>query len=259
MSAQFGATYAAHYDEIYRGKQYAGECDLVEELFRREAAAPVHTVLDLGCGTGSHTVELARRGYRVTGVDRSPAMLAEARRKAAGLAAASLPRFVEADLRGFRAGERFDAVLMMFAVLGYQVTDDDLADALATVAAHLAPSGLFAADLWYGPAVEAIGPSARASVVRREEGGELRRVVSGSLVPGRRVCRVAIELELDRGGARELVEREVHEMRYFDRAELAARLAAAGLELRRLAAFPTLDREPDESTWNVLAVARAAL
>ncbi|MCM2270717.1 MAG: hypothetical protein NDJ75_11490, partial [Thermoanaerobaculia bacterium] len=73
----------------------------------------------------------------------------------------------------------------------------------------------------------------------------------------RRVCDVAIELVAVGDEARESRTREVHRMRYFDRDELAERLATADLELVRLGAFPDPQRPPDASTWNVLGVARA--
>jgi SAM-dependent methyltransferase len=257
MSAIFGAGYAGAYDRIYGEKEYERECDLLAELFRTHAGQPVRSVLDLGCGTGSHAVRLAERGFRVVGVDASGAMLARAREKARAPGAGAALAFVESDVRGFRSPETFDAVLMMFAVLGYLTSEDDLAAGLATVRGHLSPGGLFVFDVWYAPAVEREGPSRRARVVGIDERGELRRVVTGELEPEARVCRVSIALERDVAGACVTEASELHRMRYFDRADLERRLAAAGLELRALTAFPTADRAPDETTWNVIGVAVA--
>ena len=75
----FGS-YAQFYDILYQDKDYEAECDFLEQIFDRYAPGPVRTILDLGCGTGGHTLPLARRGYEVVGVDRSEKMLAEARR-----------------------------------------------------------------------------------------------------------------------------------------------------------------------------------
>lgn len=257
MSDVFGATYAAHYDRIYRSKPYDVECDLLEAIFRGEAPFAVRDVLDLGCGTGGHALELAERGYRVTGVDASASMLTAARRKAEGLAEGARPRFVEARLEDFDLGTTADAALMMFAVLGYLTDEVELASALAAVRRHLRDGGLLVFDVWYAPAVEALGPSSREAVVGVEGGVELRRRVSATLDRARRVCDVAIELVSGDGEVRESRAREVHRMRYFDRDELAERLAAADLELVRLGAFPDPQRPPDASTWNVLGVARA--
>jgi len=80
MSDQvFGQAYADQYDLLYHDKDYEAECDLLEEVFRRYGQEPIKSILDLGCGTGNHAILLARRGYRVTGVDLSADMLAHAR------------------------------------------------------------------------------------------------------------------------------------------------------------------------------------
>ena len=50
----------------------------VDFLLEQLAIPPGGTILDIGCGTGRHSVELARRGYQVTGVDLSAGMLAKA-------------------------------------------------------------------------------------------------------------------------------------------------------------------------------------
>ena len=78
-SGVFGRDYAAAYDDLYQDKDYVAECDLIERVFETYGQGPTRRVLDLGCGTGGHAVILAKRGYDVVGVDRSPEMLERAR------------------------------------------------------------------------------------------------------------------------------------------------------------------------------------
>ena len=74
--------FARYYDRIYDGiVDYEGDVDFLERAFLRFRRKP-RTILDLGCGTGNHDLPLARRGYEVTGLDRSQAMLVQARKKA---------------------------------------------------------------------------------------------------------------------------------------------------------------------------------
>src|SRR5215472_10930156 len=81
------------------------------------------SVLDLCCGPGRHALELARRGYRVTAVDRTEAFLARAQATARkeGLTI----DLVHSDMRDFRRATSFDATLNLFTSFGYF---DDAAD-----------------------------------------------------------------------------------------------------------------------------------
>ena len=71
--------YSKFYDTFYKDKDYSEECDFIESVFQRYSGRPVKTILDLGCGTGGHTIPLAERGYLLTGVDLSAWMLKEAK------------------------------------------------------------------------------------------------------------------------------------------------------------------------------------
>jgi SAM-dependent methyltransferase len=263
----FGSVYADQYDLLYSDKNYEAECDLIEEIFRRYGSGAIRTVLDLGCGTGNHAIPLASRGYRVTGVDLSPDMLAHAQRKAATNLPSAIrhlpsaicpqPTFLRGDVRTLDLGQTFDAVLMMFAVLGYQLTNEDVLAALRTVRWHLKPGGLFVCDVWYGPAVLAIRPGDRAKVISLNE-GKLIRTASGKLDIIRQLCEIDYHI-WHLNGNRVLSETvEVHRMRFFFALELELAFAQAELALCSMTAFPDLDRSADETTWNALAVAQKA-
>ena len=74
-------------------------------------------ILDLPCGTGRHALELARRGHRVTGVDRTEAYLQEARQRAKS---EDLDvEWIRADMRSFSRPQGFDVVLNMYTSFGY--------------------------------------------------------------------------------------------------------------------------------------------
>ena len=118
----FGNAYASAYDDLYADKDYEAECDVVERIFAGYADGPVRSVLDLGCGTGGHAKLLARRDCQVTGVDASSEMLARARERGNSVPG-SPPTDLQGDVRTLELGRQFDAVLMLFAVLGYQTAN----------------------------------------------------------------------------------------------------------------------------------------
>ena len=70
--------YANYYDLLYADKNYEAESHYVDTVLREHGAGKNAEILDLGCGTGKHDFSLMQKGYRVTGVDLSPAMIATA-------------------------------------------------------------------------------------------------------------------------------------------------------------------------------------
>lgn len=118
---RFFDAHAPFYDQNPFAQNTVAEVDFFVSLFPIAAGA---TILDVGCGTGRHSVELAKRGYRVTGLDLSEGMLQVARAKAAE--AKVDVRFIHGDATNFDLGETFDAALCLceggFGLIG---THDD--------------------------------------------------------------------------------------------------------------------------------------
>jgi SAM-dependent methyltransferase len=255
----FGREYADQYDLLYSDKNYEAECDVLEEVFRRYGDGNVRTVLDLGCGTGNHAIPLARRGYRVIGVDRSDEMLAHAREKVSAIQLAEgsvMPIFVHGDVRSVELAQQFDAVLMMFAVLSYHLTNDDVLAALRSVRRHLRPGGLFVCDVWYGPAVLAIRPGDRVKVIPTAD-GQLIRVASSRLDLRHHLCEVNYQLWRLNGNQVLSTTSERHCMRYFFPLELDFYIRLAGMSLSVLLAFPQIEEEAGQRSWNILAISQA--
>ena len=131
-----------YYDRIYWWKDYDQEVDFLVEAFRR-CGIRGRRVLEVACGTGSHTKLLVERGYEVTGVDISEDMLRLARSKLKGRA-----RFLRGDMRDLDAvvdGE-YDAAVCLFSSISYNLTMPDLRRTIQGLYDHLAEPGVVVFD-----------------------------------------------------------------------------------------------------------------
>ena len=255
----FGRQYAQAYDLLYQDKDYEAECDIIEEILRCYAEKPIEIILDLGCGTGNHALPLSKKGYRVTGVDRSYEMIECAQNKieTSLTSLKKIPLFMQADIRDLQIDQKFDAVITMFAVLGYQNTNKDLSDTFKTIRTHMKATGIFIFDFWYGPAVLAMGPEKRVKEIPFET-GKLIRTASGILDTQNNLCEVNYRIQRTSGDQLENDSTEKHVMRYFFREELESMLSQHHMRLHSITAYPDFKKPADETTWNAIGVAKAA-
>ena len=132
------ALFSEFYLRAYADEEADADAGAQAQRAARLAACPAGgDLLDVPCGYGRHSIPLARAGYRVVGVDRSPTLLAEARRRAGE----GPPELVEADYRELLfADESFDAALNLFSSLGY-LGDEEDGKVLEQIRRVLRPSG----------------------------------------------------------------------------------------------------------------------
>jgi SAM-dependent methyltransferase len=103
------------------------------------------SILDLACGPGRHALELARRKFQVTGVDRTAEFLEEARKRA--MYEDLAVEFVHEDMRRFVRPDTYDGALSMFTSFGYFEQPSDNRQVLLNVYCSLKEGGVFFLDM----------------------------------------------------------------------------------------------------------------
>ena len=143
---------ADSYDDLTTDVRYLAWADYLEKHFTK-ATIPVHTVLDLACGTGSLTAELALRGYEMIGVDKSAEMLAVAVEKCRNLAAEA-PIFLNQSMEKLDLYGTIDACVCCLDSVNYVTKPAALKRAFSRVHLFLMPGGLFVFDVKTSEALE---------------------------------------------------------------------------------------------------------
>jgi ubiquinone/menaquinone biosynthesis C-methylase UbiE len=132
---------APGYDDLTRGHDHDAWTALLEAR-AVDAGLTGSRLLDVACGTGNTMLPMLERGYDVTGVDISEAMLAEAERKTGGRA-----RLVAGDMRELPLLGEFDLVWCLGDALNYLDSEAELTAALAGMRRNLAPDGVLVFDV----------------------------------------------------------------------------------------------------------------
>jgi SAM-dependent methyltransferase len=200
-------------------------------------------LLDVPCGFGRHAVPLARAGYRAVGVDRSEALLAEARRRAGG---ERWPKLTRADYRDLPfSDESFDAALNLFTSLGY-LGDEQDTEVLGEICRVLRPGGRLVIEILH-----------RDRLVRQFREQDWRLLGEGRLLLEQRTFDAATGLAqttqtlIDKAGGR---DSRSFSVRVYTATELLAMLARAGFEDARC--HGDLDGGPLTTDSRLVIVAR---
>jgi SAM-dependent methyltransferase len=240
-------TWDALFSEFYLRAYADEEADAdagaqAQRAARLAACPPGGDLLDVPCGYGRHSIPSAGVGYRVTGVDSSPTLLAEARRRAGDRA----PTLVEADYRELPFAEHsFDAALNLFTSLGFHGDGED-AKALADIGRVLRPSGRLVIEIMH-----------RDLAVRGFREQDWRLLGEGRLLLEQRTFDAAAGIAqttqtlIDKDGRR---DSRTFSVRVYTATELVAMLTGAGFGDVRC--YGDLDGGPFDTTTRLVIVAR---
>lgn len=247
MSNSVFNNYSRYYDLLYRDKDYAAEVDYIDRLLKRHGTAGAD-LLEFGSGTGKHGRLLAQRGYLINGIERSEDMVAQAK-QVNGF------QCQVGDICTVKLGRTFDAVISLFHVISYQVSNEAVQAVFARAAEHLTSDGLFIFDVWYSPAVHAHRPSVR---VKRLEGDGIRitRIAEPKIYPNDNRVDVNYQIIAEEQVSGEVeVLSESHPIRHFSLPELDLFAQMSGFERVASEEFLT-GNTPSEKTWGVCIVLR---
>ena len=134
------------YDLLNADIDYEKWADFVEDAFNKFLPSRPELVLDLACGTGRMTLEMASRGYDMIGVDGSEDMLARAYKNMYERGLGSV-LFLNQDMRSFELYGTVGATLCCLDSINYLLSNDDLSRCFACVHNYLDPDGLFLFDV----------------------------------------------------------------------------------------------------------------
>ena len=139
---------APFYDKFNGDINYSEWADFIEKIIEREyGMGRPELVLDLGCGTGSMTLELARRGYDMTGVDYSSEMLDIARERGENEGFGGKILWLLQDMREFELYGTVDVAVCCLDGINHLTKKSDLDKTLKLVHNYLIPDGLFIFDI----------------------------------------------------------------------------------------------------------------
>jgi len=132
-----------YYDIAFSFRDIRKEVDFFEQCIDKFSKIKVKKVLDIGCGPSPYLIELSKRGYSFTGLDKSREMLEYSLKKAdkAGIKT----KVIYADMRNFRSVEKFDFAFCMLGSIHVESNEDFLSH-LISLSSCLKKGGLYLID-----------------------------------------------------------------------------------------------------------------
>ncbi len=244
--------YAYYYNMFYRDKDYAGEAVVVKEIIEKYGKQHFEKkILNIGCGTGRHDLELNKFGYQIHGIDLSDDMINIARNNAPDNNGFL---YEVADARDFEAKTSYDIIISLFHVMSYQNTNEDIKKVFHNVSRALNKGGIFLFDAWYGPGVLSDKPTVRVKRVEDEK-NIFVRIAEPIMYPNENIVAVQYNVNIiDKINWQVRQINEVHNMRYFFKPEIEELLRRNGLRLIECLDCNTM-QIPDFSSWTTYYVA----
>ena len=240
-------SYSRYYDLLYRDKDYASEATYIKRLLAQHAITE-GSLLEFGSGTGKHASALSSFGFTVHGIERSASMVAQA---------SLVNGFTcqQGDIGLVKIDKTFDAIISLFHVISYQVSNHQLQLVFDNASKHLLPGGLFIFDFWYTPAVYSQKPSIRVKRMA-DENFEITRIAEPMVYPDQNRVDVNFTVFVRDLSTNEIQSfTESHPMRHFSLPEIDIFASIHGFQ-RVLAQEFLTGQAPSENTWGVSVVLR---
>jgi SAM-dependent methyltransferase len=236
--------YSRYYDLLYKDKDYKEEVEYLMNLIENVNPNSKY-LIELGSGTGNHAFELCKKGFIITGLERSTAMVNLARAK-----------FIDgfstlvADIENYELHQTFDAAISLFHVICYLNSNDSLIACFNSTNKHLKPGGIFIFDVWYSPAVYNLKPTRRTKKME-DDCIDVTRHSVPVIHYNTNVVDVNYEIIIkDKMTDTRNLFKEKHPMRHFSFPEIELLADLTGFKLIKAEEYLT-GKVPGNDTWSV--------
>jgi SAM-dependent methyltransferase len=241
-----------YYDTLFAAKDYAGEVAAVLNHYSgQQLQLPAH-ILEVGCGTGNHTVELARiDAVHVTAVDVDLEMLALARKKAE-LANKTNITFAS----GISSAENVDLCVALFNVVNYVCDDESLCTFFADIAASLRLKCMFIFDCWNGAAA-LLDPPGSKNYEQHCDGGKVICKLTSQTDSSKKITTLNYYLELtDNAGNKIESGNYQFAHKLWTPEQIKSALLDAGFVIEKLCIPFKFETVATDADWKIMFVCR---
>lgn len=239
--------YSRYYNLLYKQKDYLGEAQYVVDLLKRYGLTKGE-ILEFGSGTGRHGRLIAEKGFDVHGIELSEKMIA------LSYETSGFTNEI-GDIGAIRLNRQFNAVISLFHVFSYQITNEAVANFFRSAAVHLDVDGLLIFDFWHSPAVFNQVPELRLKRIKSED-VNIWRISEPEMNFEGNTVDVKFDIFIQDIDSKQLSHiEEKHVMRHFSASELIQIASGFGFDFLCLEEFGTGSRV-DMSTWGPCIVFR---
>ena len=249
----FNTSYSFYYDLMYsQEKNYLKECDFLERILKQYSSIPIDGILDLACGSGKHSIELAKRGYNPDGVDLSDSMIAIAKKNT--LKANQKIDYHVCPMQSFKSQKKFDAAICMFAAFDYLTQMKEVNKAIHNFQTLLNPNGLFVMDFWNEEMFLNHYERFRVKDISAQ-GYRILRISDSALLEKEKCLKMKITCLVFKG--KRLIDEfaEEHKMRFWNPSELKQLFEKYGFQILKICPFMNRNKKV-ENAWVLNLIAR---
>ena len=231
-----------NYNLFYDDKNYIDEAKYIHETLIKNRVSG-NLLLELGSGTGRHAGALSDLGYKILGVEQSESMINE-------VVKSKNFECIKGDIRNIKIKKKFDAVISLFHVMSYQISNESLKSAFKTAFQSLKSKGIFIFDAWYGPAVLHQKPLIKVKRISVKS-IEITRIAEPEIFLDKNTVNVKYTFyKLDKKTGLCNVSEENHLMRFFSIPEIEYIANDVGFEIVNAEELTT-SKKPSLDTWGI--------
>jgi len=249
--------FAKYYDEIYADKNYQHESDFVLSCFKKYDVSVNSEILDLGCGTGEHSAILAKKNFKITGIDLSSIVLDIARKKFDFLQLSG--NFTQSDITDFNLKKKFDACISMFSTICYVTNTIKFENMLKNINNHLKSNGLFIFDFWNGDVVLEEGPSTKVKFIENDK-HRIIRIATPTMNYENQICTIEYHCIVIEKNSIIDEFKEFHKIHYYFPSNLKKILEKSGFEVLDIMPiednFESKNQDKLIKSWYLFVIAR---